>query len=103
MRMGTCRNSHMSVADTIREKLTASFAPKELIVEDESAKHAGHSGARPGGETHFNVRIVTDAFEGVSRVERQRRVYAALADEMKGRVHALSLTTLTPAEVWQEH
>lgn len=93
----------MSVADTIREKLTTSFAPKELIVEDESAKHAGHSGARPGGETHFNVRIVSDAFEGVSRVERQRRVYAALADEMKGRVHALSLTTLTPAEVWQEH
>jgi BolA protein len=103
MRIGTCRNSNMSVADTIREKLTASFTPKELIVEDESAKHAGHSGARPGGETHFNVRIVTDAFEGVSRVERQRRVYAALADEMKGRVHALSLTTLTPAEAWQEH
>ena len=93
----------MSVSDTIRGKLTASFAPKELIVEDESARHAGHSGARPGGETHFNVRIVSEAFEGVSRVERQRRVYAALADELKGRVHALSLTTLTPAEVWQEH
>ena len=93
----------MSVADTIREKLTAAFAPKELIVEDESAKHAGHSGARPGGETHFNVRIVSETFEGVSRVERQRRVYAALADEMKGRVHALSLTTLTSAEMWQEH
>jgi BolA family transcriptional regulator, general stress-responsive regulator len=93
----------MSVADTIREKLTTSFAPKELIVEDESAKHAGHAGARPGGETHFNVRIVSQSFEGISRVERQRRVYAALADEMKGRVHALSLTTLTPAEVWQEH
>lgn len=103
MRRCACRNSNMSVADIIREKLTASFAPKELIVEDESAKHAGHSGARPGGETHFNVRIVSDAFEGVSRVERQRRVYAALADEMNGRVHALSLTTLTPAEVWQEH
>jgi len=93
----------MSVADTIREKLTTSFSPKELIVADESAKHAGHAGARPGGETHFNVRIVSDAFEGVSRVERQRRVYAALAEEMKGRVHALSLTTLTPAEMWQEH
>ena len=93
----------MSVADTIREKLTAAFAPKELIVEDESAKHAGHSGARPGGETHFNVRIVSETFEGISRVERQRRVYAALADEMKGRVHALSLTTLTSSEMWQEH
>ena len=93
----------MSVSDTIREKLVAGFAPKELVVEDDSAKHAGHSGARPGGETHFSVRIVADAFEGLSRVERQRRVYAALASELKQQVHALSLTTLTPAEVWQEH
>lgn len=93
----------MSVADTMREKLTAAFAPKELEVVDESARHAGHAGSRPGGETHFNVRIVSDSFDGVSRLERQRRVYAALADELKGRVHALSVTTLTPAEVWQEH
>lgn len=94
----------MTVAETIREKLTSAFAPVELSVEDESAKHAGHSGARPGGETHFSVRIVSDAFAGVSRVERQRRVYAALAQEMKPNgIHALSLTTLTPAEVWQEH
>ena len=87
----------------VHEKLTASFAPASLDVEDESARHAGHAGARPGGETHFNVRIVSSAFEGVSRVERQRRVYAVLADELKSRVHALSLTTLTPAEVWNEH
>jgi len=93
----------MAMVDTIREKLTAAFTPDALDVEDESAKHAGHSGARPGGETHFNVRIVSKAFEGVSRVERQRRVYAALADELKSRIHALSLTTLTPAEVWNEH
>ncbi len=93
----------MSVSDIIREKLTASFAPKELVVEDDSARHAGHSGARPGGETHFSVRIVADAFDGLSRVERQRRVYAALAAELKQQVHALSLITLTPAEVWQEH
>jgi BolA family transcriptional regulator, general stress-responsive regulator len=93
----------MSVSDTIREKLAAGFAPRELVVEDDSAKHAGHSGARPGGETHFSVRIVSDAFEGLSRVERQRRVYAALAAELKQQVHALSLITLTPAEVWQEH
>jgi BolA protein len=94
----------MTVAETIREKLTSAFAPVELSVEDESAKHAGHSGARPGGETHFSVRIVSDAFAWVSRVERQRRVYAALAQEMKPNgIHALSLTTLTPAEVWQEH
>jgi len=93
----------MSMADTIRQKLTDAFAPSVLDVEDESARHAGHSGARPGGETHFNVRVVSAAFEGVSRVERQRRVYAALASEMKGSIHALSLTTLTPAEVWNEH
>ena len=94
----------MTMADTIREKLTAAFAPKELGVEDDSAKHAGHSGARPAGETHYSVRIVTEAFTGLSRVERQRRVYAALAEELKpDRIHALALTTLTPAEVWQEH
>jgi BolA protein len=94
----------MTVAETIREKLTAAFAPAELLVEDESDKHAGHAGARPGGQTHFSVRIVAETFAGVSRVERQRRVYAVLAHEMKpDGIHALSLTTLTPAEVWQEH
>lgn len=96
-------NLSMLVADTIRQKLTASFAPAELVVTDESGKHAGHAGAKPEGETHFDVRIVSDAFGGLSRVERQRRVYAVLADELKTRVHALSVTTLTPAEVWQEH
>ena len=85
-------------ADRIAQKLTAAFAPIALAVEDESAKHAGHAGAQPGGETHFNVRIVSKAFEGVNRVERQRRIYAALADEMKTQIHALSLTTLTPDE-----
>jgi BolA protein len=94
----------MAMAETIREKLTAAFAPSELVVEDDSAKHAGHSGARPGGETHFSVRVVSESFVGQGRVERQRRVYAALAEELKpNRVHALALTTLTPAEVWQEH
>ena len=94
----------MTVAQDIREKLQAAFSPSELIVEDDSHKHAGHSGARPGGQTHFSVRVVSDAFAGASRVERQRRVYAALADLMKPNgIHALALTTLTPAEVWQEH
>lgn len=96
-------NLIMSVADQIRQKLSVNFAPEELIVVDESARHAGHSGARPGGETHFDVRIVSRSFDGVSRVERQRRVYAVLADEMKQQIHALSLTVLTPAEVWHEH
>jgi BolA protein len=93
----------MGASDVIAQKLTAAFSPTELSVEDESARHAGHAGSRPGGETHFSVRIVCASFEGLSRVERQRRVYAALADEMKSHIHALSLTTLTPAEAWNEH
>jgi BolA protein len=94
----------MPMAETIRAKLAAAFAPSELVVEDDSAKHAGHSGARPGGETHFGVRLVSESFAGLGRVERQRRVYAALAEELKpDGIHALALTTLTPAEVWQEH
>jgi BolA protein len=88
----------MTVADTIRQKLTAALAPREIVVKDQSALHAGHAGSRPGGETHFAVRIVSDAFEGLSRVERQRRVHAALSDELKSQIHALSLATLTPAE-----
>lgn len=93
----------MSIADCIRQKLTDVFAPVELVVSDDSARHAGHSGSRPEGETHFDVRIVSSGFEGLSRVERQRRVYAVLAEELRTQVHALSLATLTPAEVWQEH
>ncbi|MGH6871845.1 MAG: BolA family protein [Rhizomicrobium sp.] len=88
----------MSVADRIRDKLTEAFAPSELVIEDESARHAGHAGARPGGETHFRVRIVSADFASMNRVERQRRVYAVVADEMKDRVHALALTTLAPDE-----
>ena len=93
----------MGASDIIAQKLTAAFAPAELSVEDESAKHAGHAGSRPGSETHFSVRIVANAFEGLSRVERQRRVYAALADELKTHIHALSISALTPAESWNEH
>jgi len=88
----------MTVADTIRAKLTAALAPDALIIEDESHLHAGHSGARPEGETHFRVRIVSAKFDGISRIERQRRVYAILAEELKGRVHALALSAQTPEE-----
>jgi BolA family transcriptional regulator, general stress-responsive regulator len=88
----------MSVADTIRRKLTERFAPTRLEVVDESHRHAGHEGARPGGETHFAVTIVSAAFTGQSRVARQRLVYQALADELATRIHALSLTTLAADE-----
>lgn len=89
----------MAMADTIRSKLTASFTPLELVVTDDSARHEGHAGHRPGGETHFIVKIVSPAFTGLSRVERQRRVYAVLADELKTQIHALALTTLAPGEM----
>ncbi|MEQ8709411.1 MAG: BolA family protein [Rhodospirillales bacterium] len=89
----------MSVADRIREKLQAGLSPASLNVIDESHKHEGHAGHRPGGETHFHVDIVADAFAGQNRVNRQRQVYKLLADEMADRVHALSLTTRTPDEV----
>src|SRR5262252_10295093 len=76
----------MKVAAAIRDKLTAAFAPVALDVTDESARHAGHAGATRDdgsqGETHFHVRIVSAAFAGVSRVQRQRLVYDALKDEL---------------------
>lgn len=86
------------VAMAIDNKLRATFAPARLAIEDESSKHHGHAGWREGGETHFKVEIVSAAFEGQSRVARQRSVYAALKQELDAGLHALALTTLTPAE-----
>lgn len=88
----------MTVAEIIHRKLSEAFAPDSLTVEDESYRHAGHAGARPEGETHFNVVVVASAFAGKSRVARQRMVYETLAEEMAGPVHALSLTTKAPGE-----
>lgn len=86
------------IAGTLREKLSAAFSPEELEIEDDSARHAGHAGASPGGESHFNIRIRAGAFAGQSRVARQRMVYRVLAEELAGPVHALSLTALAPDE-----
>jgi BolA protein len=86
------------VAARLRSKLEAAFQPIELVINDESARHAGHSGAREGGQSHFRVRIVSAAFFGLSRVERQRRVYQTVAEEIADGLHALALTTLTPQE-----
>ena len=88
----------MSVADAIRDKLSERFTPTRLVIVDDSHRHAGHAGARPEGETHFTVTIVSAVFAGLGRVARQRLVYDALSDELAGGVHALSLTTLAPAE-----
>ena len=88
----------MKVAEAIRTKLTAALAPAKLTIIDESDRHAGHAGSRPEGETHFQVVVVASAFEGKSRLERQRMIYGVLAAELADRVHALSLRTLTPEE-----
>ena len=88
----------MRVADRIRTKLQTAFAPTRLAVTDDSARHKGHAGARPEGETHFTVEIVSAAFVGMSRVERQRRIYGVLAEELAGPVHALSLSARAPGE-----
>lgn len=88
----------MKIAETMRQKLTDAFDPTHLDVIDDSASHAGHAGANPLGESHFNVAIVSAAFDGKSRVERQRMVYGVLAAELADRVHALSLKTSTPEE-----
>jgi BolA family transcriptional regulator, general stress-responsive regulator len=88
----------MSVAETIRDKLTSRFAPTRLEISDESHRHAGHVGARPAGETHFAVTIVAPAFTGLSRVARQRLVHETLAEELASRIHALSLTVRGPDE-----
>ena len=90
------------VARLIRQKLEAAFAPDTLEVKDESHLHAGHAGEREGGQSHFKVLIVAAAFEGKSRVARQRAVNAALAEELAGPIHALAMKTLTPDEAAAE-
>lgn len=88
----------MDVRSAIRRKITEALAPVHLEIVDESQKHRGHAGSRPGGETHFRLEIVSSAFEGKSRLARQRMVHRILADELAGGVHALSLRALTPEE-----
>jgi BolA family transcriptional regulator, general stress-responsive regulator len=88
----------MTVKDNITKKLREAFLPESLDVTDESHLHEGHSGHRPGGETHFRVYIVSPAFEGKSRIDRHRMINALLAPELEGSVHALAIRALTPGE-----
>lgn len=92
----------MKVAEIIDAKLRAGLAPDLLEVKDESHLHAGHAGARPGGESHFRLLIVSARFEGLPRVARQRAVNDILREELRERVHALAMRTLTPAEAKEE-
>lgn len=95
----TDTKSHLSRAARIEKLLAAQFAPHEFVLDDDSSKHAGHAGARPGGETHYRLRLVSASFAGLSRVARQRLVYDALREEFDTGLHALSLDLKTPDEV----
>jgi BolA protein len=88
----------MSTRDIITNKLREAFTPESLEVHDESHLHEGHAGHRPGGETHYRVYIVSDAFKGKSRVERHRMINAALETELAGSVHALAIHAKVPGE-----
>jgi BolA protein len=88
----------MGKRDLITEKLRNAFAPVSLRVEDESDRHEGHAGHRPGGETHFRLYIVSEAFRGKSRLERHRMINTVLASELTGGVHALAIHAAAPDE-----
>ena len=88
----------MRVVERIERKIAKALVPVRLEIVDQSHLHAGHVGARPEGETHFRAEIVSASFDGKSRVARQRMVYALLAEELAGPIHALELKTLTPSE-----
>src|SRR5216110_2941366 len=96
--MAPAKPKAMHRRDRITEKLTEAFAPARLDVVDESHLHAGHAGARPGGETHFRVTIVAEAFRGKSRLDRHRMVNETLSSELAGGVHALAIHAAAPEE-----
>jgi BolA family transcriptional regulator, general stress-responsive regulator len=88
----------MTTQQIITNKLREAFLPESLEVQDESHLHEGHAGHRPGGETHFRVYIVSQAFQGKSRIERHRMINATLAGELSGSVHALAIHAKSPGE-----
>ncbi len=88
----------MQIRSEIERRLSTALAPVRLEVVDESARHAGHAGARPEGETHFRVVVVSAAFAGLGRLERQRLVHRLLADLVRERIHALALVCRAPGE-----
>lgn len=92
----------MSVAEKIRQKINARLSPSQLEVMDESHLHVGHTGAREGGESHFRILVVSDQFEGLTRVARQRLINDILREELAGPIHALAIKTLTPEESTME-
>jgi BolA family transcriptional regulator, general stress-responsive regulator len=79
------------VGQVLKAKLVAAFSPSHFELIDESNQHHGHSGAHPSGESHFRVKIASDAFQGKSRVQQHRLINEVLAVELKARVHALAI------------
>ena len=96
--MPAVKRQIMRTVDVITKKLTEAFAPASLDVQDESHLHKGHAGHRPEGQTHYRVYIVSDAFNGKSRIDRHRMINAALAGELAGGVHALAIHASAPGE-----
>ena len=88
----------MRTADLITKKLSEAFTPQSLKVLDESHQHEGHAGHRPGGQTHYRVYIVSEAFKGKTRLERHRMINQLLSDELAGSVHALAIHAKAPGE-----
>jgi len=88
----------MTVADSLRAKLTAGLNPTRLEISDDSERHRGHAGAHPEGESHFSVTVVSERFAGLPRLARHRLVHALVSEELSSRIHAFQLTTLAPSE-----
>jgi BolA family transcriptional regulator, general stress-responsive regulator len=88
----------MLVRDIMTNKLTDAFTPESIDVVDESHLHEGHAGHRPGGQSHFRIYIVSQAFAGKSRIDRHRMINAVLADDLAGGVHALAIHASAPGE-----
>jgi len=91
-------NTGLNRAARIAKAIEAAFPPATVVVQDDSHRHAGHAGARPEGETHYSVQVVSPAFAGMNRVARSRAVHEVLAPEFDGGLHALSLRLQTPEE-----
>lgn len=89
----------MAITDRIHTKLHQNLLISKLEVVDESSKHQGHAGWKDGGETHFNVKIISSDFAGKNKVARHKIIYSILAEEMENDIHALSIIALTPDEL----
>ena len=98
VRLPSPKRGNMRIADIITKKLTEAFAPQSLNVLDESHQHEGHAGHRPGGQTHFRVYIVSEAFKGKTRIERHRMINESLSGELASGVHALAIHAAAPGE-----